>query len=98
MNMSNPVTLSSTEAPRTILRIQRSHGWIPLNLIELWRFRDLLLTLAGRDIRLRYRQTALGVAWVVLQPLLAAGIFTFVFGKVASLSSDGIPYFLFSYA
>jgi lipopolysaccharide transport system permease protein len=96
--MSNPITVPPIEVPRTILRIQRSHGWIPLNLFELWRFRDLLLTLAGRDIRLRYRQTALGVAWVVLQPLLAAGIFTFVFGKVASLSSDGIPYFLFSYA
>ena len=85
-------------APPGYLRIQRSRGWVPLDLAEVWRFRDLLMTLAGRDIKLRYRQTALGVAWVVLQPLLAAGIFSFVFGKVANFPSDGVPYFLFSYA
>ena len=52
----------------------------------------------ARDVKLRYRQTALGAVWVILQPLLAAGIFAFVFGKVAKLPSDGVPYFLFSYA
>ena len=57
----------------------------------------MLFSLAGRDVKLRYKQTALGVAWVVLQPLMAAGIFSFVFGKVAKLSSEGVPYFLFSY-
>ena len=61
-------------------------------------FRDLLLALAARDVKLRYKQTLLGVAWVVLQPLLAAGIFTFVFSLVAKLPSDGVPYFLFSFA
>lgn len=69
-----------------------------LNLGEIWQYRDLLTTLAGRDVKLRYRQTALGAIWVILQPLLAAGIFSFVFGSVAKLSSDGVPYFLFSYA
>jgi len=69
-----------------------------LDLRELWQFRDLLFALAGRDVKLRYKQTALGVIWVVLQPLMAAGIFTFVFGKVAKLSSDGQPYFIFSFA
>jgi lipopolysaccharide transport system permease protein len=82
---------------KPFLTIQRRRGWAPLDLPELWRFRDLLLTLAGRDIKLRYRQTALGVAWVILQPLLAAGVFSFVFGKIAKLSSGGIPYFAFSY-
>jgi lipopolysaccharide transport system permease protein len=67
-------------------------------LRELWQFRDLLFSLAGRDVKLRYKQTALGVIWVVLQPLMAAGVFSFVFGKVAKLPSDGLPYFLFSYA
>lgn len=65
---------------------------------ELWEFRDLLIVLAARDVKLRYRQTALGVAWVVFQPMLAAGIFTVVFGAVAKLPSNGIPYFIFSYA
>lgn len=65
---------------------------------DLWTFRDLLWALADRDLRLRYRQTVLGVAWVVLQPLLGALIFTFVFGVVAGLPSDGVPYFRFTFA
>ena len=69
-----------------------------LDWAELWRFRDLWLTLALRDIKLRYRQTALGIAWVVLLPLLASGVFTLVFGVVAKLPSDGSPYFLFVFA
>ncbi len=54
--------------------------------------------MAARDLKLRYKQTALGIIWVVLQPLLAAGIFSFVFGTVAGMESDGQPYFLFSFA
>ncbi|MEM1108233.1 MAG: ABC transporter permease [Planctomycetota bacterium] len=73
-------------------------GWFKLNIRELWQYRDLCWTLAGRDVRLRYRQTALGVAWVVLQPLMAAGIFTLVFGVIAGLESPGVPYFVFAYA
>lgn len=65
---------------------------------DLWAFRDLLWSLADRDLRLRYRQTVLGVAWVVLQPLLGALIFTFVFGVVAGLSGDGVPYFILTFA
>jgi lipopolysaccharide transport system permease protein len=65
---------------------------------DLWAFRDLLWSLADRDLRLRYRQTLLGVAWVALQPVLGALIFTFVFGIVAGLKSDGVPYFLFTFA
>jgi lipopolysaccharide transport system permease protein len=56
------------------------------------------MALAGRDVKLRYKQTALGVIWVVLQPLMAAGVFSFVFGRIAQLPSEGVPYFLFSYA
>lgn len=79
------------------IKIRPVSGWQALNLAQLWQFRDLLLAFAARDIKLRYRQTALGVAWVVLQPLVAAGIFSFVFGKVAKLDANGMPYFLFSY-
>jgi len=70
-----------------------------LNVRQILAFRDLLFALGSRDVKLRYRQTALGVVWVVLQPLLAAGIFSFVFDKVAGLKApNGLPYFVFSYA
>jgi lipopolysaccharide transport system permease protein len=85
----------AAEAPTLIIR--PTSGWSALNLREVWQFRDLLFTLAGRDLKLRYKQTALGVIWVILQPLMAAGIFAFVFAKVANLSSDGVPYFLFAF-
>jgi lipopolysaccharide transport system permease protein len=69
-----------------------------LHLREAVRFRDVLQALGVRDIKLRYRQTALGVLWVVLQPLLAAGLLAFVFGQVAGLPADGgAPYFLFAF-
>ncbi|MBV9848938.1 MAG: ABC transporter permease [Armatimonadetes bacterium] len=90
--------MSATIKQKPQLIILPSRGWQPLNLRELWQFRDLLTTLAGRDLKLRYRQTALGAVWVILQPLIAAGIFSFVFGKVAKLPSDGVPYFVFSFA
>jgi lipopolysaccharide transport system permease protein len=72
--------------------------WAALELRELWRFRELLLSLANRDFKLRYRQTALGVTWVVLQPLMAAGIFAILFGRIAKLSTGGVPYFLDAFA
>jgi len=81
-----------------IVRIRPPRPWEALDLSSLWRFRDLLIALAVRDIKLRYRQTLLGVLWVVLQPLLGAGIFAFVFGRVARLDSGGEPYLLFAYA
>ncbi len=88
-----------TISPKPHLTIQPTAGWQAINLRELWQFRDLLTTLAQRDVKLRYRQTALGVVWVVLQPLIAAGIFSFVFGKVAKLPAPaGVPYLVFSYA
>jgi lipopolysaccharide transport system permease protein len=80
------------------LRLAPGHRNIARELAETWQARDLLFTFADRDLRLRYRQTALGVVWVVLQPLIAAGIFTFVFGTVAHLSSDGKPYLVFTFA
>lgn len=84
--------------PTPLRRIRSTTRRTPLDLGELWRYRDLWLTLALRDVKLRYRQTALGVAWVVLLPLLASGIFTLVFGMIAKLPSDGSPYFLFVFA
>ncbi len=89
---------SAVPMRRTIVTIRAGSGLTALNLAEVWRFRELLGGLAFRDIKLRYRQTALGAAWVILQPLMAAGIFSFVFGSVAKLSSGKLPYFVFSYA
>jgi len=103
-DMNSNAIFESTEqktslTPKQPLRvIEPKSAWHLIDLRELWRFRDLLFALAKRDITLRYRQTTLGVTWVILQPLLAAGIFTFVFGRVAKLDSGGIPYFVFSYA
>jgi lipopolysaccharide transport system permease protein len=92
---AHAATLAAEE--RTLL-IKPSSGWSALDLREVWQFRDLLFSLGGRDLKLRYKQTALGVIWVVLQPLMAAGIFTVVFGKIAKLPSDGVSYFLFAFA
>jgi lipopolysaccharide transport system permease protein len=97
--MTLPLHVTGAARPATPLRrIRSTTRRTPLDLGELWRYRDLWLTLALRDVKLRYRQTALGVAWVVLLPLLASGIFTLVFGVVAKLPSDGSPYFLFVFA
>ncbi len=84
-------------APVPHLTIRPSSRWSALNLGEVWQFRDLLMTLATRDVKLRYRQTAIGAAWVILQPLLAAGIFSFVFNRLAGLKTDGIPPIVFTF-
>ena len=83
----------AASAPPIVL-IQPSRGWRALDLRELWRFRELVYFLALRDIKVRYKQTALGVAWVLLQPLLAMGIFSIVFGQ-RGLAANGLPYPLF---
>ena len=89
---------SPAVARTPMVRIRPPRPWEALDLSGLWRFRDLLLALAVRDIKLRYRQTLLGVLWVILQPLLGAGIFAFVFGRVAGLDAGGQSYVLFAYA
>ncbi|MCS7034057.1 MAG: ABC transporter permease [Phycisphaerae bacterium] len=86
--------------PKTTLRPSR--GWSAVDFREILRFRDLLIVLAGRDIKLRYKQTAIGVAWVLLQPLLASGVFTLVFGLVFGqaerTAAVGLPFFVFAFA
>jgi lipopolysaccharide transport system permease protein len=77
---------------------ESTHGRLSLRLGELWHYRELLYFLTWRDIKVRYKQTALGVAWAVLQPLVTMVIFSVIFGQLAKLPSDGIPYPVFSYA
>jgi len=82
--------------PLTIVEPPR--GWQGLDLGEIWRFRDLLYFLVWRDVKVRYKQTALGAAWAVLQPLLTMAVFTIFFGKLAGVSSGDLPYPIFAFA
>lgn len=79
-------------------RIEPSSGFVSLRLNELWAYRELLYFLIWRDVKVRYRQTALGVAWAVIQPVLTMIVFSIFFGKLAKLASDGVPYPIFSFA
>ena len=79
-------------------RIEPSKGWTSLGLKDLWQYRELLFFLTWRDIKVRYKQTALGAAWAVIQPLFTMLVFTLFFGRLARVPSDGFPYPLFSYA
>ncbi len=81
-----------------VLRIQPSRGWISLNLRELWSYRELLYFLTWRDVKVRYKQTVLGAAWAVIQPLSTMVVFSLFFGRLAKVPSDGLPYPIFSYA
>ncbi|MDH4186437.1 MAG: ABC transporter permease [Nitrospira sp.] len=76
-------------------RIQPTKGWASLNLAELWQYRELIYFLAWRDVKVRYKQTIIGVAWVLLQPLAMMTIFWLLFGRMGKLPSDSIPYPLF---
>jgi len=80
----------------TVLHVIRpGRGWSPIDVAELWKGRETLWFLVWRDLKVRYRQTALGVVWAFLQPLLAVAVFSVFFGRVAGMPSDGHPYPLF---
>jgi lipopolysaccharide transport system permease protein len=89
-------TLHSSE--RVTVRIEPPHGWLELRLAEVWEYRELLYFFVWRDVKIRYKQTAIGVVWVVLQPLLTMGVFTLFFGRLAKLPSDGLPYPVFYFS
>ncbi|NMC36093.1 ABC transporter permease [Candidatus Beckwithbacteria bacterium] len=80
----------------TIIKPQQ--GFISINFKELWRYRELLLALMIRDIKVRYKQTYLGIAWAIMQPFTQMVVFSFFFGKLAKIPSDGVPYPIFSYS
>ena len=82
--------------PETI-RIRPSTGLAALNLGDLWVYRELILFMIWRDVKVRYKQTLLGAAWAVIQPVLTMLVFNFVFGTVAKVPSEGLPYPIFSY-
>lgn len=86
-----------TEMPK-VIRIAPSTGWVPLRLNELWEYRELLYFLTWRDIKVRYKQTALGAAWAIIQPVFTMVLFSLFFGRLAKMPSDGVPYPIFSMA
>jgi lipopolysaccharide transport system permease protein len=85
----------SAATPITIIRPTR--GWAPINLRELWDYRELLYFLVWRDIKVRYKQTALGAAWAIIQPFFTMVVFSIFFGKLAKIPSDGLPYPIFAF-
>ena len=110
---TNTLTTNSPTATRTgtpteperaplpekpVVTIEPSKRWVSLQLHDLWQHRELLFFLTWRDVKVRYKQTLLGAAWAILQPLLTMLIFTLLFGRLAGIKSDGVPYPLFAYA
>jgi len=87
---------AETDAPVVYLRPPK--GWSALNLRDLWFYRELIYFMTWRDIKVRYKQAVLGISWAILNPVLTMVIFSVIFGNLAKLPSDGIPYPLFSFA
>ena len=94
--MSKAEISLKTDVPSLVIR--PTSGWVPVNLRELWSFRELVSHLTLRTITVRYKQTLLGVAWAVLNPVLTMIVFSIFFGGFAKIPSDGVPYPIFSYA
>ncbi len=84
------------DAPLFVVGARKS--WVNINLKDLWAYRELLYFLTWRDVKVRYKQTALGAAWALLQPLILMFIFTFFFARLAGIKSEGVPYPIFAYA
>src|SRR5258707_1188011 len=80
-----------------VVRIDARRGWLALDLAELWAYRELLYFFVWRDIKVRYKQTIIGAAWAILQPVLTMLVFSLFFGKLAKIPSQGLPYPIFYY-
>ena len=97
--VDNPGTLmEETTEESPLIIIEPSRGWVAVKLRELWQYRELMYFLTWRDIKMRYKQTVIGAAWAVIQPLMTMVVFSLFFGRLAKIPSDGIPYPIFSYA
>ena len=88
---------TETAAPHVTV-IRPSRGWVNLHLKELWAFRELLFFLMWRDIKVRYKQTVIGIGWAVIQPLFTVLVFSLLFGTLAKIPSNGLPYPVFLYS
>lgn len=97
LHEANLMAVPPSSSSRPTIVIKPSHGWAPLRLNELWEYRELFFFLIWRDIKVRYKQTALGAAWAIIQPVMTMIVFSFFFGRLARIPSDGIPYPIFTY-
>ena len=95
---SNAEKLQESLPEEPVVEIKANRKWLAINLKEIWTYRELLYFLTWRDVRVRYKQTLLGVSWVVIQPLMTMLISTIFFGKLMRVPSDGLPYSLFVFA
>ncbi len=91
-------TNTTASSPEPLLVIEPSKGWVSLKLRELWKYRELLYFLTWRDIKVRYKQTVIGAAWAIIQPVMTMVVFSLFFGQLAKIPSDGVPYPIFAYA
>ncbi len=96
--MTDDIMTEITKHEPTTVYIKPSTGLAALNLRDLWIYRELVFFMVWRDVKVKYKQTLLGMAWAVIQPVLTMLVFTFVFGEVAKVPTDGIPYPIFSFA
>ncbi|CAN5858354.1 ABC transporter permease [soil metagenome] len=93
-----PLPHQSPSPPdKPLIVIEPTKSWVALDLKDLWAYRELLYFLTWRDVKVRYKQTLLGATWAIMQPLFTMLIFTLLFGKLAGMPSDGIPYPIFAY-
>lgn len=95
LELCQPQILCYIRSNMKEIRITPSRPWWQIDFKELWDYRELLFVLAWRDVTVKYKQTLLGVSWVVFQPVITTGIFSIFFGKIAKIPSDGLPYPLF---
>jgi homopolymeric O-antigen transport system permease protein len=104
MNSESAISGSRIRMTRTqragvsTLRIAPSRGWVPLKLRDLWEYRELLYFMIWRDIKVRYKQTALGATWAIIQPFFTMVVFSLFFGHLGKIPSDGLPYPIFAFA
>jgi lipopolysaccharide transport system permease protein len=95
--MAKPRKLSTSNIEPSTIVLRPSRGWTALNLRDLWLYRELVYFMTWRDLKVRYKQTLLGVSWAILQPFLTMVVFSIFFGQLAKIPSDGIPYPIFAY-
>jgi lipopolysaccharide transport system permease protein len=93
-----PPAAPAVSVEPTLTRIRPSRGWRAVDVHELWYYRELLYFLVWRDVKVRYKQTALGAAWAIIQPFFTMVVFSLFFGRLAGVPSDGVPYPIFSFA
>ncbi|MDZ4766365.1 MAG: ABC transporter permease [Chloroflexota bacterium] len=94
---SQPTGIGTQVTPPVHMRLQPTRGWVAVRLGELWEYRELLYFLIWRDVKVRYKQTVLGVLWAIIQPFLTMVVFSLFFGRLAEVPSDGVPYPIFNF-